>query len=335
MPLACRQVSREGEEVATAHGPVFTFCYDLPAVVRFCRSCAVSVVMQRRTTIEWVTSPDAAIQAIYRVFFWKGAPGTAEIRSAPVEAIERETDDLQLHFLRTWLEKLTAERMGPVLAANYLENLERIRDGAREALQQLFRDANNINAEVARELGTGITRLASIKLASTVGLAGVGAAGTLVLVGGQALLATGVSLGYSVGCTLVKHWQTQGLARAVAVDLGTAALNEASNYAAATGAANTLAAHAKSEHVLRSVQGMVRQASARVGARGLSYRQVQRAGERLAHARALEGRAAQGLAQSGRLLGVANGLRVAVPVVFCAAEVWGAIEEFREDVGAR
>lgn len=318
--------------MATPRAPVLVFCYDLQAVSRFCRSCALSVVMQRRTTIEWVASPDAVIQALYRVLFWKGAPGTVEIHSARPAEIEAETNELQLHFLRTWLEKLSSAGHGPLLAKHYLENLERIRDGAREALQQLFRDASSINAQVARELGSGITYLATIKLLSTIGLAGAGVGGTLVLVGGEALLATGVSLGYSLSCTVIKNWRASGLAQAVAVDLGKATLSEGVDQAAEAGAVKALAQHAKNEQVLRSVQGMVRQSSARLRAQGLSRRQAQMTSNGLAHAQGLEASATQQLALGRPLLRVANGVRVAVPVVFAAWDVWDAIEDFREDL---
>jgi len=114
--------------------------------------------------------------------------------------------------------------------------------------------------------------------------------------GGEALLAAGVSLGYSLSCTLVKNWQASGLAQAVAVDFGKATVSEGVDQAAEAGAVRALAEHAKNEQVLRSVQGMVRQASARLSAQGLSRRQAQMTSKGRAHAQGLEARATQHLA---------------------------------------
>ena len=166
-------------------------CYDLTAVSKFFRSVALAVSFQQHTQIEWVSQKDSSvINAMYSVMFWKTPPGVAEVRQSTNAQIEQSTDKFHEQYLKVWLRKLNEQ--GPTVANHYVSEMLKLRDFARGALMSLFQDASDINLMVAGQLKEAITDLARIKLASTVGVAVLGATGAIVLAPAGALICSGV-----------------------------------------------------------------------------------------------------------------------------------------------
>jgi len=99
-----------------------TVCFDLPAISRFFRSCALTIATQLTTQVQWTTYRDSKVlNAIYTVLFWKEPPGIVEINTATASELDRKTDELHQQFLTAWVRKLATE--GPYAAAKYVESI--------------------------------------------------------------------------------------------------------------------------------------------------------------------------------------------------------------------
>jgi hypothetical protein len=292
------------------------------------------MAFQQHTQQEWVVQRDSSvINALYSVLFWKEPPGVVEVRQSSRPRIEATTDQFHERFLMAWLRKLNEQ--GPVAANAYVMEMLRIRDHAREAVQELMRDANQINQMVAGELKEAITNLARIKLAGTVGVAVLGATGAIVLAPAGAMICGGVSLGYSSSCSLIKTWEQGGSAKAVGISVeGSKALgSEVLGRVAGAGEIKALAHQSRAQQIIRSCEGEIRKFSQRLTQEGLRKAQ-------LAKARNIVGRATtqvagqqQVLKQATRLGQVAGAAKVGVPLVFAAWDIWEGFSDYNETMG--
>lgn len=306
-------------------------CYDLPAVSQFCRSVALAMAFQKHTQLEWVENRDSGVlNALYSVMFWKAPPGSAEVRQSSQAQIEETTDQMHEHFLLTWLNKLADK--GPAVAGAYISELWKIREYARDAVQDVFRDAYSVNQMVAGELKNAITNLARIRLAGTVGVAVLGAAGAIVLAPAGALICGGVSFGYSSTCSLIKTWEQGPSAKAVGISVegGKAVGGEVLGRAAEAGSVRALASQAKAEQIIKSCEGQIRKFSQRLTQDGLRKAQLAKARGII---RSSAGQAAtqqQVLSQATRAAKVASVAKVGVPLVFAAWDIWEGFSDYNE-----
>jgi hypothetical protein len=318
--------------------PLSVVCYDLAAVARMCRSIAMTVALQRHTRTEWVRYTDSAVlNALYGAMFWKAAPGTVEVRqdSARLEATAFE---LQEHYLHVWMRKL--QECGPRVATNYLNQMVKVRDDARDDLRRIFAEVDNLNNEIRGENAEAIKNLARIKLGATVGVAAMGVGGAIVLSGGAALVATGVSAGYSMSCAFVKEYENGIGAEvaAVSIEAGKATASEVLGWGAGVVGTNALAREANASMLLKQftrtveVQSnkLARLATSRPSAKVL--KSINKAKSSLG--RATEGVGAQqGARQSARLLGrTASVATVGVPVVFALWDIWDSVTDYNETI---
>ena len=313
--------------------PLTAICYDLPAVSRFCRSVALAMAFQKHTHIEWVEQRDSTvINTLYTVLFWKTPPGVVEVRQSSKAQIEETTDQLHERFLFAWLSKL--HEQGPHFANIYIAELLKIRDQARSAVQELFRDANQINQMVAGELRDAIVNLARIKLAGTVGVAVLGASGAIVLAPAGAMICGGISLGYSSTCSLIKTWEQGATAKAVgvSVELGKAAGSEALGRVAEASQLKALTQHAKAEQIIRSCEGQIRKFSQRLSQNWLRKAQQAKARSIVNSATAQIAGQQQVLSQATRTAQIAGAAKVGVPMVFAAWDIWEGISDYNETV---
>lgn len=306
-------------------------CYDLNMVSRFFRSVALAVSFQQHTQIEWVTHRDSGVMnAMYSVLFWKTPPGVVEVRQSTNTQIQQTTDKFHEQYLMVWLRKLNEQ--GPVVANKYVTEMLKIRDYARDAVNSLFQDASDINLMVAGELKQAITDLARIKLAGTVGVAVLGATGAIVLAPAGALICSGVSLGYSSTCSLIKSWEQGSAAKAVGIEVGKAASSELLGGAAGARQVRALAQQGRAEQIIRSAEGEIRKFSQRLSQEGLRKAQI-------AKARNIVGRATSQVAtqqqvanQAGRAARLAGVAKVGVPMAFAAWDIWEGISDYNDTV---
>lgn len=311
---------------------IAAICYDLNAVSRFFRSVALAVSFQQHTQIEWVTHRDSGVMnAMYSVLFWKTPPGVVEVRQSNNAQIQQTTDKFHEQYLMVWLRKLNEQ--GPVVANTYVTEMGKIRDHARDAVNALFQDASEINLMVAGELKQAITDLARIKLAGTVGVAVLGATGAIVLAPAGALICSGVSLGFSSTCSLIKTWEQGSSAKAVGIEVGKAASSELLGGSAGASQVKALAQQGRAEQIIRSAEGEIRKFSQRLSQEGLRKAQiakarniVQRAGSQVAGQQQIANQAGR----TARLAGIA---KVGVPMAFAAWDIWEGISDYNETVG--
>ncbi len=311
--------------------PIPAICYDLNAVSHFFRSVALAIAFQQHTQQEWVVQQDSSvINALYSMMFWKEPPGVVEIRQSSRARIEATTDQYHERFLLAWVRKLN--QMGPVAANAYVNEMLLLRDHARAAVQEIFRDASQINQMVAGELKDAITDLARIKLAGTVGVAVLGATGAIVLAPAGALICGGVSLGYSSSCALIKSWDQGGIAKAVGVSTegGKAVGSELLGRAAGAAEIKALAQQSRAQQIIRSCEGEIRKFSERLAQEGLRKAQIAKARNIVGRATTQVAAQQQVAGQAGRALKLAGAAKVGVPLVFAAWDIWEGITDYND-----
>ena len=164
-------------------------CYDMQAVSRFFRSCALAIAIQHTTRSEWQTYRDSKVlNAVYKVLFWKEPPGLVEVRTGAHADIERRTDELHEKFLLAFIRRLAEQ--GPASAHRHIEEIAGLRTYAREAVRDVFAQAASINSEVIGTTQRAITDLARIKLGAQVGVAVLGSVAGIAFVSAAASGAT-------------------------------------------------------------------------------------------------------------------------------------------------
>jgi len=268
--------------------------------------------------------------------------------------IARRTDALHEQFLMTWVAKLGDK--GPAAAHGYVTEMERLRDYARTAVQEVFRNASSINNEVLGATQKAITDLARIKLGAQVGVALIGgiagiafvaaAAGGTAAGAGLSILgleagASGLGFaaartGHAVTQTLIKTWEGgPGAAVAgVSTDLGKATASEVGGRIAGHSLDKALAGSAKAQQIIRSAEGEIAKYSARLAQAGLRKKAAAKATNIVAN------RTAQVATQQAALQGfqktALNAARFGktIPVVFAAWDIWDAVGDYRATVGA-
>ncbi|MCV9935755.1 hypothetical protein OIU35_05210 [Boseaceae bacterium BT-24-1] len=330
-------------------------CYDLHAVSRFIRSCALVIATQHSMKIEWETYRDSkVINAIYTVFFWKEAPGMAVVKDGSPAEIERRADQMHERYLLTWVRKLAEQ--GPRAAHEYIAFIGHLRDMARKDMQNLFREVSGINSDVIGETQRGIANLAAIKLGAQIGVATIGAvvgigfvaaaaaggaaAGGLTILGlqagasGTAFALAGTA--HSVTHSLIKDWDAGRDAKVagIATELTKAGVSEAGGRGAGHALEKALAGSVKAQSAIRSAEGEIRKYSARLAQQGLTKKASEKTARRIADnigrqtARAAElarhNNVAIGAAATGKML----------PVVFAGWEIYDALEDYRKTIEA-
>lgn len=335
-------------------------CYDLHAISRFFRSCALAMAVQQTTKMQWETYRDSSVlNAVYTVMFWKEPPGQVEVKTGTKTEIDRKTDQYHEEFLLIWLRKLFVE--GPIAAHEYVRRMERVRGFARDAVQDIFIDAGSINDEVIGQTSEAISRLAKIKLASQVGVAVIGAVtgvgfvaaaagGTAAGAGaaGAGLTILGLEAGagatafavagtaHSVTHSVIKNWEGGNRAQiaGISTEIGKSTASEVGGNIAGKSLENALKGTLKSQNIIKSAEGEIRKQTQRLAQEGLKKRAKRKATNIVAQ------RTAQVTAQKGAIeqfgKQATNAARVgkAIPVVFAALDIWDAFGDYRDTMAS-
>lgn len=330
-------------------------CYDLHAVSRFVRSCALVIAAQQTMKIEWETYRDSkVINAIYTVFFWKEPPGMAVVKDGSPAEIERRADQMHERWLLTWVRKLAEQ--GPRAAHEYIGFIGHLRDMARNDMQNLYREVSGINSEVIGETQRGIARLAAIKLGAQVGVATIGAvvgigfvgvaaaggaaAGGLTILGvqagasGMAFAAAGAA--HSVTHSLIKEWDQSREAKVVAVttELAKAGVSEAGGRASGHALEKALTGSVKAQNAIRSAEGEIRKYSARLAQQGITRKNSEKAARRVADNIGRQTARASELARHRNVAIGAAATGKIIPVIFAGWEIFDALEDYRKTIEA-
>ncbi len=189
--------------------------FDSDKVIPFLRSVAYSFVAQRNTRMEWKEDDSKFMKALYTVFFWKGTPGTVDVTTGDKMKIEKDTQTETARLIEIFAERCSR---GPESAANWLLDMERLRDYNLKAVQEVFADAREINREITGDIGKTIVRLAAAKAAATV----------TVKIMGEVVPGAGkwIALGYDIITGTIDEVSQANQANAVAVTLASTTAQE-------------------------------------------------------------------------------------------------------------
>jgi len=195
-----------------------TACYNLATVSSFYRIAAQAVAINLTTRIEWVEDRESAfLNALYAVFFWKGQPGLAELRSGKPEDVEKVTNQWHEKFLSHWIEKLVTH--GPVDAMKYYNAIVAIQDMALKDAADMRRAVSEINDAAIAETNRTIRMLAGARLAGRLGVVAMDVVGSKI----PGPLGWGLRGGAVAGNVIfatINSWEGSDMAKVVAIDPG-------------------------------------------------------------------------------------------------------------------
>ncbi len=306
-------------------------CFSLERVARFLWSVAHARALDRHTHASWVEYKESTVlNVVYTVLWWKAGPGTVEV-SQNREAIKESTQTLFVQYFDTFIKTLP---QGVNHVADYLNRMDQVRASALESVQNLFNEAQRINAEVIGQINQAIRDLAAVKLGATIVLAGM-TGGLAVAGSGLALAAGSVNLGYSVTGAVVKNWASLKGAGAMAIDVGKELLKEGVQQAATKGAEVVTAmgtmqaflAAGKWDEAVQEVDKLTKEMAKKV-----SNKKKAKAGRKLGEAQAAKGVARKEMEQGVKLQQAGGKVLRAVPIVFAAIDIINAVSEYQDDV---
>lgn len=290
------------------------------------RSTALSLATREHTKVEWETYKNGvSLGILYTLAFWKQPPGGVGVAQAQKSIIQASAD---AHYARLWERFLaTAAAEGFKGVLRYAEECAMIRDKAQVDLKWFFLQVARDNEQVIVAASEGIRTFAQVKLAGQVGLAACGLGGAYILVGGAAWLATGVSIGGSMGVSIAKNWSEENTVEAVAIDYDKEnakfwidkALGTVSDHNASLALSQIDAGKKTME---RAEQEIARQA--KINAR--------RSPQRIAAAEARWSAANQSVGQGTRRAAAAKTGQViakGLPILFFGLEVYDAVADYK------
>jgi len=190
--------------------PIFVVLFDPKPVLRFLRSVALARAHQERVKLRWVEDKSGFMRGLYSVMFWKGRPGWAEVDPGDAREIERLADNYMPGYIEGFVKHAC---QGPKEVKQYMEGLAELRQYSLDAIQDVYRDAAELNVEVRREAARGIEILASYKLTADLFVK----TASLLAPGAAQFAASVVDTGYDFSLILVKTFDETPKASAIAV----------------------------------------------------------------------------------------------------------------------
>lgn len=146
--------------------PLTALALDGEALQRFFRTCARARAAQRHTELKWVEYKDSGfLNGVYTLFFWKGAPGSAEIDFGVQAEIDEDTKIFTAQNERIFMAGV---KKGGQSTVNVLKNMEENRQFCIDSVRELIRDQGKINSDVIKTAQQGLNRLAVIKLSTDI-----------------------------------------------------------------------------------------------------------------------------------------------------------------------
>jgi hypothetical protein len=296
------------------------------------RTTALAVATRQLTKSKWEDhSNGITMNALYTIAFWKQPPGGVGIDQAAKQTIRQYAD---AHYARMWERFMaTTASEGYPGVIRYLKECVATRDKAQADLKWFFEQVAADNREAMAIAAQGIKTFAAVKLASTIGLAACGLGGAYVLSGGAAWIATGISVGGSMSCSIAKNWSEKGSVEAIGIDFqkenGKFWVDKGVTTIADHNAQLAVAEIDSGQQALKAADKTLAKESKRIGKRASSK------GTRQAMATAqAERQAAQQTIGRGTTRGTAAKVGQVtgkiIPVAFFAWEVFDAVGEYNE-----
>ncbi len=300
-------------------------CLSFEQIGRLLWSKSHAMAVQLNTSVHWKPYKDSKVLNLaYALMPWKEGPGWVEV-AQDRQRIEESTRNFFDRSVDTFFNKLSE---GPSGLMRYLADTEKIRDEALQAVQNTFMSASDINHQVLGETQEGVRRLAIIKAASSITLAGI--SGGVVLAGGSVGLVTAtqsVSLGFSLTKAVIKNWGELKTVGAVAIELAKDKVPEQGGKAlTAAGFWNAWQASPKwvaAEKRVMSLSGDL--------ARKISSQKKAKIGRKLLAAQKDLTNAEAQSAKGMKMMSIGKNIARYAPVVFAALDVYEAIVEYGED----
>jgi hypothetical protein len=186
---------------------VDTVVFDEDQIVSFLESVTHARVAERHIKLVWKEYNESTLLNVIYAIMPNGKPGIVEVDPGDIHQILSETHAesrrLQEQFLHT------AAR-GALSAVLFLNGQEQIRRGCLNTIESAYRDARQLNEDMANEARRGVARLALIKAASTITLKAAALAGG----GVPAFL---IGSGYDVSLRLISDWDKAPEAKLVGI----------------------------------------------------------------------------------------------------------------------
>jgi hypothetical protein len=314
--------------------------FDLVRVIQFLNSVAYAQAALNHTRLQWRPDQDFAKSRVFRsVYSALGytPPGTVEI-AQDVGRIDSDRAQLLAQHWHATLNKIVC---GPVPLLAYLRSMEDVKDYASKATREVFRDAGQINSEIAGATHEAIERLARIRLASTLFIlptavgAGIGAAA--VGAAGLALDLGVVSASYQVIGSFARSVQEAHSAKAIAIQTG----KPAAEYAVDKGYEVVEDKVKKAaEKRLEKAEPLIKQGERDIAKlaqqlkQKTSTKKIAKLGRQLERKTdALSGPLQQSK-NATRAIRVAETAGVVLQLAFLAYDLYEAVEEFKQDTRA-
>ena len=257
-------------------------------------------------------------------------PGTYEVVESSRDRIQEWADTLHERYLNVWLRKMFEN--GPAVANAYVAGMEKIRDDARHDLAEHYQRTNDINSMVLNKLKSSTEYLANVKLTATVGVAVVGAVGSIVLGPSGALISAGVSLGYSSTCSMFKTWEQGANAKVVgiSVEAGKAGTSEVLGKLAGASQEHFFAKQTRSDQIINSAVGQIRKVSERLAEDGLRRAQRKIASKILIRSTVQVTTLAAANWKNKVIANLAGKARVGVPIAFAAWDIKEGFSDYND-----
>lgn len=317
--------------------------FELGGTLDFLYSAAVIRAIAEGTSTQWKTYNDStALNVAYFVLPWKEKPGSMEVVTPTAKEAKQRAKDLFRDFVEKWLKTLPK---GPEETAKYMASRQKVRNMDVERIEAIFRETRAVNAMVDGQLRTAIRTFAAVQLAGTVsvallscGLTFVVASGATVVagaaVGGGAaapLIIAGVPTGYSIITSVIKEWDKVPTGNLVVVSTGKEG-GKALTSEGMSKVAETMVQVAKEDQGLygemfEQAEKEIAVQSKRIARRG---KVTERAAEKLAERKLKRKTAEEGLKTAEKMGKAGRVGGVAVPIVFCAWDIYEGVKDFKE-----
>ncbi len=189
--------------------------FDKRQVVCYLQSVALAKAQESHTRLRWKEYNDSTVlNIIYGIMPWKGRPGWVEAETGAPREIKSIADKDTEHLIEVWAAKCAA---GPAEMQWWLAAQDKIRANCLQTVQSVFREASQLNAEVRRQVATGIERLAYIKYYSDLLMTGLGLVTGASAVAAVAWSGTATGLAYGLTTSFVKAWDDGPKAQMIAI----------------------------------------------------------------------------------------------------------------------
>ena len=321
-----------------AKAPIAVGVLRASALIGYFRSMAMAIEIQRNTSAQWKTYDESTVLNIaYALMPFKEKPGVMEVHQ-DWRVIDRNTQALTQKMIDTFFIKLQS---GPQTAKDYCAQMHGVRESATMAVQELFADAAQVNAMVAREAADGARNMAKVQFACTLILAGTGcylalggAVPAVLATSSVGLKAGAVGLGYNVAGALIKDGASWSSAQAIAIEGGKTGGGELLGNAEKSAQTKLAETIATKSNQISATEANINKLNAEI-ARKTSEKKIAKLGAQKAAKEAGMQRAQQEMGKAATKQATWKVASKTVPLLFLAHDVynaWGDLQDVEKQL---